>query len=58
MTEQEIQDRIEECPWREKQTGNPYTCTRYFGTIVLCDGACSFVVDYPKLKELKAQKGE
>ena len=58
MTEKEIQDRMEECPWRELQMGNRYDCTRYHDTIVRCDGACSWVVDYPKLKELKAQKGE
>lgn len=37
--------------------GNSYVCTRYFGTFVLCDGACSWVADYLKLKNLKAQKG-
>ena len=58
MTQQEIQDRMEVCPWRERPRGNSYVCTRYFGTIVLCDGACSWVVDYLKLKKLKAQKGE
>lgn len=58
MTKQEIQDRIEVCPWRERPIGNPYVCTRYLGTTVLCDGACSWVADYPKLKELKAQKVE
>ena len=26
--------------------------------ILECNGACSWVADYPKLKELKAQKGE
>lgn len=56
MTQQEIQDRIESCPWRERPTGSPYACTRYYGDIVFCDGACSWVADYPKLKELKAQK--
>lgn len=62
MTQQEIQDRIQDrmevCPWRERQIGNPYTCRRYHGTIVLCDGACSWVVDYFKLKELKSTKDE
>ena len=58
MTQQEIQDRMEVCPWRERPIGNPYVCTRYRDTIVPCDGACALVADYPKLKELKAQKGE
>lgn len=57
MTQQEIQDRMEVCPWRERPTGNPYVCTRYFGDTVLCNGACSWVADYPKLKKLKEQKG-
>ena len=48
----DIKQRIEECPYR--QIG----CTMYDGHILECKGACSWVVDYPKLKELKAQKGE
>ena len=48
----EIKQRMEECPYR--QVG----CTMYEGYILECRGACSWVVDYPKLKELKAQKGE
>lgn len=58
MTQEEIQDRMEVCPWRERPRGNPYICTRYFGTFVLCDGACSWVADYLKLKKFKAQKGD
>ena len=58
MTREEIEDRMEACPWRERPIGDPYVCTRYWGTTVLCNGRCSWVVDYPKLKELKAQKGE
>lgn len=58
MTREEIEDRMEACPWRERPRGNPYVCTRYFGTFVLCDGACSWVADYPKLKNLKAKKGD
>lgn len=33
MTPQEIQDRMEVCQWRERTTGNPYVCTRYFCTL-------------------------
>lgn len=58
MTREEIEDRMKACPWRERPRGNPYVCTRYFGTFVLCNGACSWVADYLKLKKLKAQKGE
>ena len=42
--------RMEECHYR--QVG----CTMYEGKILECRGACSWVVDYPKLKELKAQQ--
>lgn len=45
-------ERMEECPYR--QVG----CAMYEGNILECKGTCSWVVDYPKLKELKAQKGE
>lgn len=45
-------ERMEECPYR--QVG----CTMYEGKILECRGACSWVVDYPKLKELKAKKVE
>lgn len=48
----EKEQRMRECPYR--QVG----CTMYEGKILECKGACSWVVDYPKLKELKAQKGE
>ena len=46
------QKRIKECPFRQ------VACNRHEDTPVLCDGRCSWVADYPKLKELKAQKGE
>ena len=48
----DIKQRMEECPYR--QIG----CTMYNGYILKCKGACSWVVDYPKLKQLKAQKEE
>lgn len=48
----EQKERMSECPYR--QVG----CTMYEGKILECNGACSWVVDYPRLKELKAQKGE
>ena len=46
-----IEERMKECPHR--QVG----CTMYDGHILECRGACSWVVDYIKLKEHKAQKG-
>ena len=46
----EIEQRMKECPYR--QVG----CTMYEGKILECRGACSWVVDYPKLKELKARE--
>ena len=48
----DIEKRIKECPFRQ------VACNRYEDTPVICDGRCSWVADYPKLKELKAQKGE
>lgn len=58
MTQEEVFERMSACPWRERPIGEPYVCTRYFGTLVPCDGACSFVVDYPKLKELETKRKE
>lgn len=46
------EERMRECPYR--QVG----CTMYSGTILECRGACSWVIDYPKLKELEEKKGE
>ena len=48
---------MEVCPWRERQEG-PYVCTRFTGTDLPCDGACSWVVDYPKIKELETKKNK
>ena len=55
MTQEEINDRMEACPWRERPRGYEYVCTRYFGTYVPCDGCCGWVVEYPRLKELEKQ---
>lgn len=57
MTLKEIEERMEVCPWRERPQGDPYVCTRYMGTTVLCDGRCSWVADYPKIKELESKRG-
>ena len=48
----EQKERMSKCPYR--QVG----CKMYEDKILECNGACSWVVDYPRLKELKAQKGE
>ena len=48
----EQKERMSECPYRK------VGCTMYKDKILECKGACSWVVDYPRLKELKAQKGE
>ena len=53
MTQEEIFDRMEVCPWRERKQEGPYVCTRFIDTIVPCNGACAWVVDYPKIKELE-----
>lgn len=47
----ESEQRIRECPCRQ------IVCTMYEGMILECKGACSWVVDYPKLKNLKHRKG-
>lgn len=46
--EEEINSRIEDCPWRDDKW-----CDRYEGCKIPCDGACSWVVDYARLKEIK-----
>ena len=56
MTLEEILDRIEVCPWKERRLFGPYVCTRFKGAIIPCDGACSWVGDYPKIKELETKK--
>lgn len=48
----DVMQRMKECPYRQ------VVCTMYEGNILECKCACSWVVDYPKLKELKAQKIE
>ena len=48
----EQKERMSECPYRK------VGCTMYEDKILECNGACSWIVDYLKLKELKAQKGE
>ena len=52
MTQEEILDIIEVCPWRERRREGPYVCTRFINSHIPCDGACSWVVDYTRLKEL------
>ena len=49
---EEREKRMKECPYRRVE------CTMYDDSIFECKGACSWVVDYIKLKELKALKGE
>ena len=52
MTQEEIFDRIEVCPWSEHKREGPYVYTRFIGSIVPCNGACTWVVDYTNIKEL------
>ncbi len=42
-----IDERIKNCPWRCDNNG----CTCYSGIILLCEGACAWVVDYLKEKD-------
>ena len=48
----EQKERISKCPYRE------VVCTMYTDKTLPCNEACSWVVDYPRLNEFKAQKGE
>ena len=50
MTKEEIEERMAECPFKEGKY-----CHMYNDTVLECTGACSFVVDYPRLKELYAK---
>ena len=50
MTQEEILDIIEVCPWRERRREGPYVCTRFISSLIPCNGACSWVVDYQKQK--------
>lgn len=48
--------RKKECPFRRKLDNNLYGCERYADVVCACDGCCSWVVDYPKLKEIQDRK--
>ncbi len=48
--------RKKECPFRRKLDNNLYGCEQYMGVLLECDGKCSWVVDYPKLKEIQDKK--
>lgn len=58
MIREEILDRIETCPWRERRREGPYVCARYICNNVPCNGACSWVFDYPKIKEFEKKKNK
>ena len=54
MTLEEIYQRMNECPYRQVgQLLKDSYCTRYNGTVIPCNGACAWVVDYPRLKEIQ-----
>lgn len=46
----ESKQRMSECPYRQVE------CMMYKDKILECNGACSWVVDYMKLKKIKTQK--
>ena len=50
------EERKKECPFRRKLDNNLYGCERYADVFCTCDGNCSWVVDYPKLKEIQDRK--
>lgn len=51
-----VEKRKQECGHRRLLTNGIYQCERYEGAFVPCDGRCSWVVDYPKLKELEERE--
>ena len=53
-----LEKRKQECGHRRLLTNGIYQCERYEGAFVPCDGRCSWVIDYPKLKELEERKPE
>lgn len=55
-TEDWKEKRKEECPFRQIFDNNLYGCKRYADVVFACDGNCSWVVDYPKLKEIQDRK--
>ena len=61
MSREEILDRMDVCPWKERLRGGPYACARYLYTPVPCGGSCSWIfdyLDYPKAKELETKKNK
>ena len=51
-----VEKRKQECGYRRLSDNGNYQCERYEGNFGPCDGRCSWIVDYPKLKELKEMK--
>lgn len=51
-----VEKRKQECGCRKLSSNGNYQCERYEGAFGPCDGRCSWIVDYPKLKELEAQE--
>lgn len=55
-TEDWKEKRKKECPFRRNLDNNLYGCERYADVVCACDGNCSWVVDYQKLKEIQDKK--
>ena len=53
LTKEQVQKRKDECPFRDGAF-----CGRYEGCKLPCDCACSWVVDYARLLELKNTIGD
>ena len=51
-----VEKRKQECGCRRLSADGSYQCERYEGSFGPCDGRCSWIVDYPKLKELEEQE--
>ena len=51
-----VEKRKQECECRRLSANGNYQCERYEGVFGPCDGRCSWIVDYPKLKELEERE--
>lgn len=56
MSQEEIIDRMEVCPWGERIGEGPYVCAKYLYTPVPCGRSCLWVFDYLKIKELEKRR--
>jgi len=56
LEEDWVGKRKQECWCRRLSANGNYQCEKYEGVLGSCDGQCSWIVDYPKLKGIKKKK--